>query len=226
MGFLRPLTCWVFAYALVASAYAGAHLPEMERFLSYGRRSIEAGHIEAARAATDVILLDEVRYSLGDGPSEAKEVLAEAMREWELATDGEIRFVEVPKHEAQITIGWMNDLRFRSMEAGGVARWQRSVRWDGDVMKGQVSATIDLRLRAPSGRKLNRDQLMQCALHELGHVLGLADSTSRGEAMGPLDLRRPITRLSAGDIEALRVLRSQAWELRDVVAQVEVQSLP
>ncbi|MCC7435555.1 MAG: matrixin family metalloprotease [Methanoregulaceae archaeon] len=225
MGFLRILTGWVFGYVLVATAHAGAYLPEMDRFLSYGQRALDAGHMEAARAATDVILLGEVRYALAEGPSEAREVLKAAMREWEVATDGEVRFVEVPANEAQITIGWANELRFRSLEAGGVARWQRAVRRDGDGLRGEVSATIELRLRVPSGRRLNSDQLMQCALHEIGHILGLDDSSARGEAMGPLDLRRPITRLSDGDLSALRELRSRAWNLRDIVTQAEALAM-
>lgn len=225
MGFLRLLTGWVFGYVLVATAHAGAYLPEMDRFLSYGQRAVDAGHIDAARAATDVILLGEVRYALADGPAEAREVLEAAMREWEVATDGEVQFVEVPAHQAQVTIGWANDLRFRNLEAGGVARWQRAVRRDGDAMRGEVSATIELRLRAPSGRRLNSDQLMQCALHEIGHILGLDDSSARGEAMGPLDLRRPITRLAEGDLTALRELRSRAWNLREIVTQAEALAM-
>jgi hypothetical protein len=51
------------------------------------------------------------------------------------------------------------------------------------------------------------------ACHELGHVLGLDDTNIVGAVMGPLDLNRPASGPSDAEVEAVRLVRTEATRL-------------
>lgn len=214
MGKLRLGIGVAFVLVLAGTSQSGSPLPEIEQLLAYGHRAVEQGRYEAGLAASQVVLLGEVRYSTAAASDTAKAVLLEAMREWELATDGEVKFVEAPAKEAKIMLSWADSLRKHGADVGGYAKWKRAVRRDGTgVLQPELSAQIELRLRLPDGRAMSRDQLKQCALHELGHILGLDDSRAKSEVMSPLDPARPITRPSPADVQALSALRLRASQL-------------
>lgn len=214
MGTLRRTG---FAAVLLLAAVlssAGAHLPELDRFIDYGRRALEKGDVAAATAASDLLLLDEVKVYLGKAEPERHALVREALRAWEQALGDEVRFVEVDASQAQVRFAWTDKVVFEGQHVGGTASWKRAVQRSGSQVRMVLSGEIELSRVAPRGNLLNCDQQMQVALHEVGHILGLDDSRERGEAMSPLDLARPVPRITRGDLDALRSVRTRAQELR------------
>ena len=61
------------------------------------------------------------------------------------------------------------------------------------------------------------DDLVGVAAHELGHAVGLGHSTVPGSVMGEefvqTDLSRGTPRIQPGDVEALRSLCSELWDV-------------
>lgn len=196
------------------AARAGAPLPEIDQFLAYGQKALESGDAAAAEAASKAVLLDEVRYTFGPGTAEHHAVARAAMTSWEQALDGEVRFVEVAPENAQITFSWQSAVGHEGNHVGGLATWRRAVQRKGSQVRAVYTAEIALSTVAPTGTVLNRDQLMQCALHEVGHVLGLDDCRDRGEVMSPLDMARPVPAITKADLDALRSVRAKAYQLR------------
>lgn len=213
MGKLR---LGLVAMALLAAVWtpAGAPLPELDRFLSYGNKALESGDAVAAEAASKAILLDEVRFTLGPASPERQAIARAAMRSWEQALDGEVRFVEVAPSAAQLTFEWKPAVGHEGNHVGGLATWRRAVQRRGSECRAVYTAQIELSITAPDGTALNRDQMMQCALHEVGHILGLDDCRERGEVMSPLDMAKPVPQITKADLDALRAIRAKAYSLR------------
>lgn len=195
-----------------------AVLPEMARHLAFADRCLKAGDLEGVLASTDLILLPHLHLCIDSTMATPSAVagLNEALVLWRQATDEGIAFsvVEDPKH-ADVVVRFQSRLGTGDTDYGGFTTWKRSVARDGRKAAWSLCAQMELRTIQPSGEPMSVAQVRHAALHELGHVLGLADSKRVGDVMGPLDLSRPVGRPSLAEVDELKRLRRGAIDIRN-----------
>lgn len=216
MGTARFLPLCV---ALIGSASArpASVLPEMARHLAFADRCLKARDIDGVLASTDLILLPRVRIFV-DGRASTESAttgLNEALDLWGQATEGGVAFVRVSSpSEADVIVRFQSHLGTAACDFGGFTTWRRSVIREGHRAAWRLHADMELRTVQPNGVPMTMPQVRHAALHELGHVLGLADSKRVGDAMGPLDLSRPVARPDQSEVDELRCLRREALQIR------------
>ena len=119
---------------------------------------------------------------------------------WREHTD--LALTEVSKvGGADVVFLFTERLTYAGQEIAGYTNWRRA--------KGRLSATIQVRTSMPGGGKMNQAAIRHIAMHELGHVLGLADTSRVGDIMGPLDTHRTADRPTAPEIAHLKAFRAR-----------------
>lgn len=195
-------------------------LPEVHAQVDQATESYESGDWNRTIARSNVVLFVEaIRYKVEFNGTRERDVerqrdaLRQAIEMWEEALGHEVQFVEDP--EAIVTVTFQDSVQNRGQDVGGHIKWRRdiSVLPSGDYAPN-VKADIWIRTKQPNGRSMTVEAMKHVAGHELGHVLGMSDSRTVGDIMGPLDLRRPTKQLGQSEIEALRSVRLRAADLR------------
>lgn len=175
-----------------------------------------------ALAQTDSILLSTpIRIWFGfdvksrQGKGIVKNIL-KAMSMWQKGMADETLFLIVDDPEqADVRISLADEIQREDHNSAGNIRWQRTISGSDDLgYETKYRADITLAQYGPNGRRLNANQMVHAAAHELGHVLGLQDSTEIGNIMGPLDLRKPAKKPAEQEILALTEVRELANDLR------------
>jgi hypothetical protein len=114
-------------------------------------------------------------FELADGGDVA---VREAFRRWlELPLGLEVSFVE-DTTMAQVVVKWRD--RFDPSEPR-TGQTDLEVSSTGAIQHGRLS----LALKDPTGRRLDRQAQLVTAMHEVGHVLGLAHSGNAADLMFP-----------------------------------------
>jgi hypothetical protein len=195
--------------------------PKMREFIGIADQSLRQGNYNKAIAYTGLILIEgEIKYSIDlslipDGDrARATESTNRAIQIWEESLGNEIKFIPVDRSKAQLRIQFKEQVRTRGNEIAGYAVWQRNVHdWGNGIYRASLSGDIDLRTKTPTGRDMSTDAMTHAAAHEIGHLLGLWDSPTFGDIMGPLHLKQPITKLSSNELNALRDARDEARQI-------------
>ena len=209
----------LLALSLGTSAFAGSAsiLPEMNKHLAFGKECMKRGYEGGAIASANLILLDQIKIFVDDRNATDQTLLAFADAEfiWEDALDNETKFVRVStRKEAEVVVSFANGLNVQGREAGGYTEWNRSVKWTDGQYVGSLKADMKLRTVRPDGKPMSREQARHAALHEIGHLLGLDDCSTKGEVMAPLNLSKPVGTPAFKEVSALMELRAKAQELR------------
>ncbi|HVL38009.1 MAG TPA: matrixin family metalloprotease [Fimbriimonadaceae bacterium] len=195
-------------------------LPELFVHLKHAEDDLERGQAGKARAHAELVLLARpIRVHVDTGDPRLRELAEQAMRHWE-AHVGALRFDLVDAREAHdVHIRFQPGLSRNGSNLAGHVKWRRVVRPAGGLFEWSIEAHITLRTRRPDGRPMLDDAIVQAAMHELGHVLGLADCEGYEHVMSPLLLDRPCTTPSHSELTALRDLRGRA---KDVITRIEL----
>jgi hypothetical protein len=214
------------AGSVVGIAYANPRrervLPDLLTHLAQADRSAKAGDWSATLAhANAILLVGEVRYSVDCGQMPAiyrpncESAAALAASIWEESLWDEVQLTPSSPGLADVHIRFVPRRIGQSPQEAGHARWRRTVTiFAPGSFTSELDAAIDVYGLGNGGAPMSREQLVQIAVHEWGHVLGLKDSRRVGDLMGPVDLCRPVTRPSEEELAALREVRAQARELR------------
>lgn len=175
-------------------------------------------YVEAMACVEAVVLKPELRVRVDRSGLSVDEkwvsarALERAVQEWRAVLGNEVFIRFVAEGPADVRIRYAKDVYHLGREAAGTAVWSRRVdAWGDGRFTSRVSADIVLRTERPGGGAMGEDAMVHAALHELGHVFGLGDTAKVGEAMGPLRLARPATRLTKREIAAIDEVRSAAW---------------
>lgn len=210
------LTALALAAACLAHSMAGL-LPDVERQLDKARSYALSGGWNYASAYTDTVVFSQnLRIFVPrDTPDSVRQTLEKATLIWAAALESQTTFVFVQDPaEADIQTEAVTKLMVGGRQVAGHISWRRTVGpGDSGLVVGKTTAQIRLGLTGPGGRKLNERQMLQAALHELGHFLGLNDTNDPGHVMAPVDLRRPVLVPHAEEVQTLMDLRDEGLRL-------------
>lgn len=217
---LGALCANVAGSELVYSELRSLVMPELHAQVEVAHESVRRGEWSRGLAHSNaVLMLQGIEYSVDlerVPESEQKrcvDALNAAIAQWSEALNGQVRFTRIDT--GGIVITFQPDLESRGRPVGGHTKWRRDVKVGANgELQPTLEASIWIRTRQPSGRQMSFDHLRHISSHELGHVLGLADSNRIGDVMGPLDLGRPARAIAQREIEALRAIRERALDLR------------
>lgn len=201
---------WAMGCAAVWAAHPAGALPEVSEHLLAARKAQSSGWHRAADAHTSLYTFPEgltlgldLTATPAEGRTDARRVVLEASRWWETAAarPNLFRWIEGP---ARVSVRVVRHLDGAPSEAGGWTRWKRTVTTSADdVLRCTFEADVQIRW-------LPEAAMRHVAAHELGHLLGLADSPCVGDVMGPVDSRFPVRGLSDADRAALTALQAAA----------------
>jgi len=89
----------------------------------------------------------------------------------------------------------------------GLIRLKKNFRWNDVRHEVTYKGTIQI-VSTPPGGDLSSAETIDVVMHELGHLLGLADVSRAGLLMGPLDRGKPLERPTVREVDAVRELRA------------------
>lgn len=182
-------------------------LPELLALHDHAEGLVVKSPSRALRIADAVLMTNGLTVYVGD-PALATPV-KEAMRQWQAAIpDVKLTQVSAVRDADVVAVGTIG-LQVGGSDAGGFTSWSRSP--DGDT---PVKAVIQIRPDQPNHKPMSQAQLTQIALHEFGHLYGLADREVGAGLMAPMNLSRPVTRIGLHDVSELDRFRTRTYALR------------
>lgn len=196
-------------------------LPDIQRHLTLADQSFKNGDWNTARAYSEsMLLLGDVRYQVSyEGANErsrsqGERALKEAMAMWEAASEYQVTFTEVSTNPT-VLIRFAPEVESRGRDVGGHVQWRRGIKKNevGEIV-AHAEFEIWIRTVQPNGKPMRLDHMRHVAAHELGHVLGMNDSSREGDIMGPLNLGRPAQKLQREEVESLQRMRQRALNVR------------
>ena len=184
--------------------------------LAQGKVAEGTAFLDLAQNQVEIkVGFDGSQLSLAEA-DRASRAVQKAAELWKSALGPGARVSVVPISQANVRV------HARSQAGGvshlaGLARWvKRVVRVGNGAYEPRISADVTLLTKVASEKELSTEALAYVTAHELGHVLGLDDTTHCGELMGPAQLQRPVSGPTETELRALARLNDQA----DFVARV------
>jgi hypothetical protein len=114
--------------------------------------------------------------------------------------------------EADVVVKFVDAIEDRGTDTLGLIKLQKSFRWSSKQREVKFKGTISIVRSAPGGR-LTQAEIRDVAMHEIGHLLGLADTAQAGVLMGPMERGKPLSKPTiqeTGDVKTIRkVLRQK-----------------
>jgi|GEM_PF-1089562 len=199
-------------------------LPEVNKHLQEGQADIASNTMPMAKAHAQVVLLGKdlsVGVLFQNIPAaehqHCLDALDSAMQEWNSVLGGTVNFTRANTGDfTNITVRFRPKVVMKGEDVAGYVNWKRSIKTPttGDP-KGIFYADLQIREKQLDGSLMPLPAMRHAAMHELGHVLGLDDSSHVGDVMGPLDVENPVASPSDLEIATVKSLREKAQEIID-----------
>jgi predicted Zn-dependent protease len=206
-------------FAALALPFDGQErlLPKMLKDLNTARTAADSGDYAKAEALVQLVRCPDIKVELPAGATtEQKEALIEAAAIWENALHGAVDFQIVEPGQGQVRVGFKKDVFFAGVASMGRATWNRQlVNFGWGNYGTHISASIEVRTQL-FGKECRKEEIRHALAHELGHVLGLDDSSKLGDIMGPHNPERPATAPSYEEAAALSELHWEAYQIEMV----------
>lgn len=132
----------------------------------------------------------------------------QALATWFSELDGDfpVNFVD-DVEDAELVLSFVGEIQVTGTDALGLIRLKKNYRWNETRHEVTYSGTIQI-VSTPPGGNLSNAETVDVVMHELGHLLGLADDSRAGSLMGPLDRGKPLKRPTVREVAAVRELRA------------------
>ena len=224
-------TCAALPLMGMAGLNEQDYMPDVIQRLDRAKSALESGQLSIALANTRVILHDQglkVYMDLSATPenqvNDCKNASAKALKFWNETLDNSCPLTFVDRaDQADVKIVFQQSVTLDGVQVGGYCENARSVsvRSNGEA-DAVYSGTIFARFTQPNGRPMSYAHLVNVVTHEFGHVFGLSDTADQSHLMGPLNLGKPKSELNAEEVEAIRRLRTMAFDIqRNVLAKAK-----
>lgn len=172
--------------------------------LSEGDKNLALALYKGSLYTTDVLLA--VDKSSLDSEEQYRAVeLAAAVWEKELEGDFPVTIVDRVE-DADVVVQFVASIPERGEDALGLIKLEKSYRWSRSSHSFKCKGTISI-VRSASGGRLSFSETRDVAMHEMGHLLGLADVETTGVLMGPLERGKPLTKPTKAEVEDVKSLR-------------------
>lgn len=196
--------------------------PDMLRQVEYARQELKDGEWAFAMARANLVSFDRPLYvsvsykGVDDSLKPTCEMaLQAAFKVWADAL-GETQFRLTTRDSvADIKVCFEPEVKDGRYPVGGLVKWKRSIVMESYQPVQKTEASAQIRVNNPQGGNMSFEHLRHECAHEMGHVLGLEDSPRTGEIMSMLDLRRPVSRASSGEVDSLVRMRKLANEVKE-----------
>lgn len=178
-----------------------------------------AGDYHRALAEIDLVLLPKTSIFL-DCPKDSTSYAAAmtGIQIWEDALGEDSPFTVVDKKDkAQIIISFPKTACDDSESICGHVTWRRKAIFGRSTHTAFVTAEIQVGIEARGGHVHDSASLVHIVAHEIGHVLGLDDTQSPFDIMGPDMHGSASVKLSEGEMKAIIDLRAKCHTLRTTV---------
>ena len=214
LGLLSALAALTPASA--SDAFAAPVLPEIKQHLADGwavlRRdpAMARAHAMAVLGSEDVTVEVDLRAVPADRRTACRAAVDGALEAWEESVgDGFQARRAQDGRRCAIVVRFQPEVRENGEPVAGYVNWKRTASSGEGRMTGDVQVrTINL-----DGSPMPMRAMRHIVLHEMGHLLGLDDSSREGEAMGPLDVSHPVSMPTEAEASAVSELRADAEQL-------------
>lgn len=222
---LQRLTTTTLLIAAVASTGIAAYKvraaihPAVSEHLETTRVQSQLGNREEASGYAQAMLMGmQIRVNVDYGNSvqleDCDKAVSGAFEMWEQAIGRQVQFVRVddPK-EAEVRIKFDKNVKLKGQIVSGFINWSRKIETVEGRVKPIFNADIQLRTTDPRGRLMTWEAMRHTCGHEFGHLFGLDDSKQIGKLMGPLDLRKPVSKPDESEVETVLAIREECQSI-------------
>ena len=130
-----------------------------------------------------------------------------ALDVWREELDGDFPFSLVNDvKDADVVVRFVDSIPERGEDTLGLIKIEKNYRWSRSFHSFTCKGAI-LIVRSCDGEWLSQSETRDVVMHEIGHLLGLADSPDVGLLMGPLERGKPLLRPTPGETEDVKALR-------------------
>ena len=222
MSGLRAISI-AFAFGISSvAALAGSNDPsrvplshEVDETLQQVRQAAQEGDYQLALALVEGTLLSKpLKMSVSSStPSRMHTQAAKvAVKTWNRVLKGDfpVQYVE-DEDEADLIIEFVPYLDSGFQATLGHISFNREYRWSKAHREYRAYGKIKVALES-QGQKLSHSEIRGVVLHELGHLLGLEDTSDSGVLMGIMMRGEPILEPTQAEINAVVALRARLRE--------------
>ena len=198
----------------VADSVPGELSSDVRAALTRADEAVAEGDFELALALYEGSLYpDGVTFAIDrstlfsdSGWQEKAVYLALAIWFKELDGDFPVNFVDEVE-DADLVLSFVAEIEVGGTDPLGLIRLKKNFRWNDVRHEVTYKGTIQI-VSTPPGGDLSSAETVDVVMHELGHLLGLADVSRAGLLMGPLDRGKPLERPTVREVDAVRELRA------------------